>query len=239
MKEGMPEVCGERTAEWGLVGERNPGAKLLGGELATQRSTSGLMAVVMGLVGRGPVALGGGVPTRGIGVLSAGAVGVELVELSEALGWGLLAVLLPGEEAVAVLLSEELPLPSFVAAAAFSAFLHLALLFWNQTWKDRQATGVTQVATPQLPAHSTCGATTMKAECRKYQTSECAGLWPVYNSSPPLSPLFPYHLSLSLSPPPPPLSPSLTHSLGLFLTCTLASVRLIFIASSSLMNTSG
>lgn len=64
-------------------------------------------------------------------------VGVLFVSLgvaaSVALDWGLLAVLVPpGELAVAVLPS-EVPCPFSLAAAAFSAFLHLARRFWNHT----------------------------------------------------------------------------------------------------------
>ena len=58
------------------------------------------------------------------------------VAASVALDWGLFAVLLPpGELAVAVLPSDVL-CPFSLAAAAFSAFLHLARRFWNHTWAE-------------------------------------------------------------------------------------------------------
>lgn len=236
MKEGRLDDCGERTAECGLVGEWKPVGKVLGGELAAQCSTSGFTGAATGLVGRGPaVALGGGV-LSGVSVLSAvGAVGVELVEPSEALGWGLLAVLLPGEDAVAVLLSRELVLPSFDAAAAFSAFRHFALLFWNHTCRDQRwwwwwrVTAGSAIEGPQLQvvylnilgvsghkAH--VGLASMKVEARKQPTMTRAQLC-----------LPPLVYSAVVTPDP----------RGHCLTWTRASVRLIFIASSSLMNTSG
>ena len=63
------------------------------------------------------------------------------VAASVALDWGLFAVLLPpGELAVAVLPSDVL-CPFSLAAAAFSAFLHLARRFWNHTWGGEHTRG--------------------------------------------------------------------------------------------------
>lgn len=106
------------TEEGGLVGDWKPGANTFGGELAHLSTCSGFTGVVTGLEGRFLLWL----------VLSMGVV--EPVLVSEAAEGGLFALLLPpGEEAVAVLFSEEEPGLFCDAAAAFSAFLHLALLF--------------------------------------------------------------------------------------------------------------
>ena len=74
----------------------------------------------------GSVCLVGG--DDGVTVGAVLSTGVVVVELSDcALDSGLFADLLSGEDAVAVLFSDD---PVWlVAAAAFSAFLHLALRF--------------------------------------------------------------------------------------------------------------
>lgn len=87
----------------GLVGEWNCGGYPVVGELAHLSMCSGFTGVVMGLEGSGEsfiVACGGG---GGGGVVVGGAfsMGVLVVVVSEAQDWGLLAVVLPGEEAVA------------------------------------------------------------------------------------------------------------------------------------------
>ena len=131
-------MCGETMFPVvGLVGDLKLGGNE-GGELLHCSMCSGLIEVgLVGLGGRGlpaesPPAFppccveteGEVVAERGVGVLSLGVV------TSVALDCGLLAVLLPpGELAVAVLPSEVPPWPFSLAAAAFSAFLHLARLF--------------------------------------------------------------------------------------------------------------
>ena len=140
MNVGRPADGGaEMTDVGGLVGERKPGGNALGGELAHLSTCSGFMGAETGLVGTGLRVFGteGG---WGGGVVARAGVALSswlLLVVSDAHDCGLLAVVLPGEEAVAVLFS-ELPLcvlPSLCvdAAAAFSAFLHFALLFWNHT----------------------------------------------------------------------------------------------------------
>ena len=93
---------------------------------------SGFMAGLEGLGGRG---LEEG--TDGEVVEEDMFVGVPVslgVAASVAPDCGLRAVLLPpGELAVAVLPSDVLLCPPSLAAAAFSAFLHFARRFWNQT----------------------------------------------------------------------------------------------------------
>ena len=147
-KGGNPADEGDTTEPWGLVGDWNPDcAKLPGGDPAPHRSTcSGLMEVLMGL--EGSCALpgggfcscgGGGWGAEGAGGGGGGGVvgsvlggilstGVEEV-VSEAQDCGELAVVEPGDEAVAWVESPPLsPEPE-----AFSAFRHFARRFWNQT----------------------------------------------------------------------------------------------------------
>lgn len=139
LKGGRPAEDGETTEPWGLVGEWNPDCpKLPGGEPAPHLSTcSGLMQVLMGLGGSwvlpggGFCSCGGGVAAMVGGILS---TGVEEV-VSEAQDWGELALVEPGDDAVAWV--ESAP-PFSLEPEAFSAFRHFALRFWNQTWTQRK-----------------------------------------------------------------------------------------------------
>ena len=152
LKGGSPAEGGDIT-ELGLVGDWNPGAvKAFGGEPAVHLSTcSGLtgVTVLMGLLGRwvglGAVgvctvgaagACGGGVAdTLGLPPFSPEEWPVPEV-VSDAQDWGLLALVEPGDEAVAWFdsepLSDEPPDPD----DAFSALRHLARRFWNHTYDD-------------------------------------------------------------------------------------------------------
>ena len=130
VKGGREAVWGETTlTEGGLVGERKLGGNG-GGEFVHCSTCSGLMEGLEGLVGRASPPPGweerdGEVVEMFVGVLVL-SLGPDV---SVALDWGLLAVLLPpGELAVAVLPSPALDPPS-VVAAAFSAFRHFALRF--------------------------------------------------------------------------------------------------------------
>lgn len=121
MKWGSPAEDGETTEPWGLVGEWNPDCtKFPGGDPAPHLSTSGLMEVLMGLKGSWVLPGGGGVAAIVGGIFS---TGVEEV-VSEAQDCGELAVVEPGDEAVACVESAFSLVPE-----AFSAFRHLALRF--------------------------------------------------------------------------------------------------------------
>lgn len=131
LKGGRPVEDGDTTDPWGLVGEWNPDCgKLPGGDPTPHLSTcSGLMLMGLGgswvLPSGGFCSWGGGVAAMVGGIFS---TGVEVV--SEAQDCGELAVVEPGDEAVACVESG----PFSLEPDAFSAFRHLALRFWNQTW---------------------------------------------------------------------------------------------------------